>query len=69
MFSLLPGFRSNSIITIDRTGKVRPVIYLSVPTGKSYNENIDEGKLKKVNVSKAKSFSYTLKERAKMWNL
>ena len=64
-FSPLPGFRSNSLMAIERNGKVRPIINLSSPKGRSYNDNINKIKLEKVNMSSAKAFSYMVKENGK----
>jgi len=57
-----PGFRVNPLMAIYRNEKVRPVINMSAPKGKSFNENVDQVKLEKVWMDTAKSFSYKLKE-------
>ena len=58
----VPGFRTNPLATVCRNGKIRPILNMSGPRGKSFNENIDEVKLEKVHMSTAKQFSYAVRE-------
>ncbi len=61
----MPGFRANPQIAVARNGKIRPVMNMSGPRGRSFNDNIDHAKLEKVNMSTAKKFSYELKKAGK----
>ena len=56
------GFRCNPLIAVARNGKIRPVINMSGPKGKSFNDNLDKNKIEKVKMTTAKQFSYSLKE-------
>ena len=56
------GFRANPLAAVKRNGKVRPILNMSGPRGKSYNDNVNEMKMEKVHMSTAKSFSYGLRE-------
>ena len=56
------GFRANPLGTICKNGKTRPIMNMSSPAGKSFNENMDSRKLEKVHMSTAKEFSYALVE-------
>jgi hypothetical protein len=53
----LDGFRVNPIIAIDQGQKIRPVLNVSEPKPNSFNSNVDEQLLEKVNMSTAKRFS------------
>ena len=61
----MPGFRANPLIAVARNNKVRPVINMSGPKGRSFNDNLDKSKIEKVNMTTARQFSYTLKEAGK----
>ena len=61
----MEGFRANPLATICRNGKIRPVLNMSGPRGKSFNDNIDMRKVEKVHMATAKEFSYGLKEAGK----
>jgi len=54
-------FRSNTLMAVERGGKIRPVINMSGPSGNSFNSNIDKLKLEKVRMATAKAFSYRVK--------
>ncbi len=56
----MPGFRANPLIAVFRNNKVRPVLNMSGPKGKSFNDNIDKRSLEKVHMSTAKSFGKAL---------
>jgi len=58
----MPGFRANPLATVCRNGKVRPILNMSAPKGRSFNENMEERKLEKVHMSTAKEFSYAVRE-------
>jgi len=58
----MEGFRANPLATIKRNGKIRPVLNMSGPRGKSFNDNIDMRKVEKVHMATAKEFSYGLRE-------
>jgi hypothetical protein len=66
----LPKFRANSILAIPQPDKVRVCINVSMPTGNSFNSNIDKSKLEKVIMTSAKLFSFSILEcgpNSKMW--
>ena len=58
----LPGFRANPLMAVVRNGKVRPVLNMSGPPGRSFNDNVDKSKLEKVSMNTAKDFGFQLKE-------
>jgi len=60
-----PGFRSNTLMAIDRNDKIRPVINMSGPKDHSFNSNMDSLKIEKVKMSTAKSFGFSLRESGK----
>jgi hypothetical protein len=53
-------FRANSLMAIFQKDKIRPVLNLSLPTNKSFNDNVDQGKVPKVRNSSPKQFGQTL---------
>jgi len=61
----MPGFRANPLATICRNGKIRPVLNMSGPKGRSFNDNIDQNKIEKVHMSTARKFSYGLRDAGK----
>ena len=61
----MAGFRSNPLIAIARNGKIRPVVNMSGPKGRSFNDNLDRIKLEKVRMTTAKCFGSSLKEAGK----
>jgi len=60
-----PGFRSNTLMAIDRNDKIRPVINMSGPKDNSFNSNMDSLKIEKVKMSTAKTFGFSLRESGK----
>ena len=53
----LRKFRCNPLMAIAQKGKVRAVLNMSAPGGKSFNDAVSEPKLKKLTMSSAKDFS------------
>ena len=71
-FSVPPvdNFRCNSMIAIEKKGKIRIVMNMSGPEGYSFNENIDTLRLEKISTSSARAFGYSVVEcgkGARMW--
>ncbi len=58
----MAGFRANPLKAVVKNGKVRPVLNMSGPRGKSFNDNVDKRKLEKVHMDTAKKFGYKLRE-------
>ena len=56
----LPKFRVNPLIAVEQHGKIRPVLNVSDPAGRSFNDNIDRNGVEKVYMSSAKDFGYVL---------
>jgi hypothetical protein len=56
------NFRSNSIMAVDQKDKVRLVMDMSRPEGRSFNSNLTKHLLDKVDMSTARRFGYTAKE-------
>ena len=56
-----PGFRANALAAVERNQKVRPILNMSSPKNKSFNDNIDKKQLEKIHMATAKSFSYGLR--------
>ena len=56
----LPKFRVNPLIAVEQHGKIRPVLNVSDPAGRSFNDNIDRNGVEKVYTSSAKDFGYVL---------
>lgn len=61
----VPGFRSNSIMAVDQKDKVRLVMDMSRPEGRSFNSNLTKHLLDKVAMSTARQFGYSAKEAGK----
>jgi len=55
----LKNFRCNPIMAIIQPGKIRPVMNLSAPKGRSYNDAIDELQLPKLQMATARDFAAT----------
>ena len=53
-------FRTNSMIAVEQKDKIRIVMDLSSPEGRSFNEAVDELALEKVTMSTAKKFGYSV---------
>jgi len=62
----MPGARSNPLMAVPQKGKVRPVINMSAPAGKSFNCNIDPYRLEKVYMSTALHFGYAVIEAGRL---
>ena len=56
----VPGFRANPLGVVVRNGKVRPILNMSGPIGRSFNDNVDESKLEKLYMGTAKQFGQLL---------
>ena len=61
----LPGFRVNPLGAVVRNGKVRPILNMSGPVNKSFNDNVDRGKLERLHMGTAKQFASALKDAGK----
>ena len=61
----LKKFRVNPLMAIPQGPKCRPVLNVSLPAGKSFNHNVDERKMEKVNMSSARKVGYTIMEAGK----
>jgi len=61
----LKQFRVNPLKAIVTDGKVRPVINVSAPRGASFNDNIRESKMEKVEMSSAKRFGQSVRKAGK----
>ena len=57
----LAGFRANPLAAIARNGKVRPILNMSGPKGRSFNDNVEKNKLERLHMGTAKQFGYSLK--------
>jgi len=58
----LKNFRSNSILAVPQPGKVRICMNVSLPKGKSFNDNIQKHSLEKVKMTSAKKFGFSILE-------
>jgi hypothetical protein len=58
----LKNFRCNSLMAVPQDNKVRPVLNVSSPKGRSMNDNIDLTKLETVRMTSAKAFGYSICE-------
>ena len=61
----LPDMRLNSIMAEEQKDKVRPVINMSSPKGRSFNVNIDKDLLGRSSMSSAKQFGEALRKSGK----
>ena len=61
----LPKFRVNPLKVVVRNGKVRPVLNVSSPLNRSFNDNVCPIAMEKVVMSSAKQFSFSLLEAGK----
>ncbi len=62
----LENFRVNSLIAIPQGSKVRPVLNVSLPQGKSLNNNVREKSLEKFSMCSARCFSYLVMDAGKL---
>ena len=53
-------FRSNSLMTVEQKDKVRPILNMSYPKDRSYNDNVDEDAVPKVHMSSARQFGQSV---------
>ena len=56
----LEKFRVNPLMAVVQHGKVRPILNVSKPEGRSMNDNVDKDKLEKVYMSSARDFGHSL---------
>ena len=56
----LPAFRVNPLLVIAQKGKIRPVLDVSSPAGRSFNDNIQKSSMEKVFMSSPQKFSYSV---------
>ena len=61
----LKNFRCNSLMAVPQDNKVRPVLNVSSPKGRSMNDNIDITKLETVQMTSATAFGYSICEAGK----
>ena len=59
-FPPLACFRVNPLIAFEQHGKIRPVLNVSEPAGRSFNDNVNKNGVEKVFMSSAKDFGYSL---------
>jgi len=58
----LPRFRVNPLVAVEQDDKVRLVMNVSSPKGASFNDNVVQHKVEKVNMSSAREVSYVIHE-------
>ena len=58
-------FRANHLAVVVRNGKVRPILNMSGPKGRSFNDNVDKAKLERLHMGTAKEFGFSLKKAGK----
>ena len=56
----LPDIRLNCVMAEEQKGKIRPVINMSSPKGRSFNDNVDKDQLGRSPMSSAKQFGKAL---------
>jgi len=56
----LKNFRVNPLMAVEQPGKIRPIMNLSSPKGRSFNEAVDMGVLRKLKMSTPKNFGETI---------
>jgi hypothetical protein len=56
----LPNFRANSFLAIPQTNNTRICINVSLPEGRSLNDNVNSSALEKITMSSAKNFGYSM---------
>ena len=61
----LAGFIANPLAAVVRNGKVRPILNMSGPKGRSFNDNVDKKKLERLHMGTAKQFGFSLKAAGK----
>jgi len=58
----LKDFRVNSLIAVEQDTKVRPCLNVSLPKGCSFNDNVNDCLVEKINMTSARNFSYAVRE-------
>ena len=58
----MAGFRANPLAVVIRNGKIQPILNMSGPKGKSFNDNVDRRKLEKLHMGTARQFGFGLKK-------
>jgi len=58
----LSKLRVNSIVAIPQESKVRVVVNMSLPAGKSFNDNLDYNSLEKVKMSSARQVGFMIRK-------
>jgi hypothetical protein len=58
----VPNFRANSILAVPQASKTRICINVSLPKGKSFNDNVRKVDLERVKMSSARLFGYSIIE-------
>ncbi len=61
----VPNFRANSILAVPQASKTRICINVSLPKGKSFNDNVRKSDLERVKMSSARLFGYSIIEAGK----
>ena len=61
----MPEFRANSLMAEEQKDKVRPVMNMSYPKGRSFNDNVDKLKVGRTTMSSAKKFGQALRAAGK----
>ncbi len=56
------NFRVNPLMATVQKDKVRPILNLSAPFSRSFNDAVDDMALKKLKMSTAKKFGFSVKE-------
>jgi len=56
------NFRVNPLMAVAQPGKIRPILNLSAPLGRSLNEDIDESTIPKIFMTTARDFAFNLHE-------
>ncbi len=57
----LADFRANSLMAVEQKDKIRPVVNMSHPKGRSFNDNVDKLAVGKATMSSAKQFGQTVR--------
>ena len=57
----LENFRVNPLMAVKQKSKVRPILNLSAPKGFSFNDNVDENHIRKLEMSSARQFGNAIK--------
>ena len=57
-----PGFRVNPLAAVVRNGKIRPILNMSGPQGRSFNDNVNKSKVERLYMGTLKQFSHALRD-------